>query len=162
MDFSTYDINQFNYKEQKSSLPAINESLDITVSNYATITGKRLFIVPNVMTRSGRKLSQDTARKYDIQLGFEYKDVDSVEIELPKGYETEAMPKDVSISSQFGKYSSSVKLKDNKLYYYRVIEHNSGRFPAKEYAALVEFYGAIYKADRSSVVLVKNETPKAF
>lgn len=162
LDFSTYDINQFNYKEQKSSLPAINESLDITVSNYATITGKRLFILPNVMTRSGRKLSQDSTRKYDIQLGFEYKDVDSVEIELPKGYETESIPKDVSISSQFGKYSSSVKLKDNKLYYYRVIEHNSGRYPAKEYANLVEFYGAIYKADRSKVVLVKNQTPKAF
>jgi hypothetical protein len=162
LDFSTYDINQFNYKEQKSSLPVINESLDITVSNYATITGRRLFIVPNVMTRSGRKLSQDSTRKYDIQLGFEYKDVDSVEIELPKGYEQEAMPKDVTISSQFGKYSSSVKLKDNKLYYYRVIEHNSGRFPAKEYTGLVEFYGAIYKADRSKVVLVKNETLKAF
>jgi hypothetical protein len=54
LDFSTYDINQFDYKELKSPLPAINESLDITVSNYATITGKRLFIVPNVMTRSGR------------------------------------------------------------------------------------------------------------
>lgn len=163
LDFSTYDINQFNYKEQKSSLPSICESLDITVSNYATITGKRLFILPNVMTRSGRKLSQDSTRKYDIQLGFEYKDVDSVEIELPKGYETESIPKDVSISSQFGKYSSSVKLKDNKLYYYRVIEHNSGRYPAKEYGELVEFYAAIYKADRSRVVLVKNEQPlKAF
>jgi len=162
LDFSTYDINQFEYKEQKSSLPAINESLDITVSNYATITGKRLFIVPNVMTRSGRKLSKDSTRKYDIQLGFEYKDVDSVEIELPKGYEPEAMPKDVTISSQFGKYSSSVKLKDNKLYYYRLMEHNSGRYPAKQYADLVDFYGAIYKADRGRVVLVKNETPKAF
>lgn len=162
LDFSTYDVNTFNYKEYKSSLPAISESLDITVSNYATITGKRLFILPNVMTRSGHKLSQDSTRKYDIRLGFEYKDVDSVEIELPKGYEIESIPKDVSITSQFGKYSSSVKLKDNKLYYYRVIEHKSGRYPAKEYANLVEFYGAIYKADRSRVVLVKNQTPKAF
>lgn len=161
-DFSTYDVNGFNYKEQKNSLPSISESLDITVSNYATITGKRLFIIPNVMTRSGRKLSQDSARKFDIQLGFEYKDVDSVEIELPKGYEPEAIPKDVTISSQFGKYSSSVKLKDNKLFYYRSMEHNSGRYPAKEYADLVEFYGAIYKADRSKVVLVKNQSPKAF
>ncbi|MGZ8556875.1 MAG: DUF3857 domain-containing protein [Chitinophagaceae bacterium] len=162
LDFSTYDINHFNYKEQKSSLPVINESLDITVSNYATITGKRLFIVPNVMTRSGRKLSLDSTRKYDIQLGYEYKDVDTVEIELPKGYEPEAIPKDVTVSSQFGKYSSSVKLKDNKLYYYRVMEHNSGRYPAKEYADLVKFYETIYKADRSKVVLVKNESLKAF
>ncbi|MGZ8539691.1 MAG: DUF3857 domain-containing protein [Chitinophagaceae bacterium] len=162
LDFSTYDVNSFNYKEYKSSLPVINESLDITVSNYATITGKRLFILPNVMTRSGHKLSQDSTRKYDIQLGIDYKDVDSVEIELPKGYETESVPKDVSITSQFGKYFSSVKLKDNKLYYYRVIEHNSGRYPAKEYSDLVEFYGTIYKADRNRVVLVKNQTPKAF
>lgn len=160
LDFSTYDINSFDYKEQKNSLPAINETLDITVSNYATITGKRLFIVPNVMTRTWRKLNLDSTRKYDIELGFEYKDVDSVEIELPKGYEPEAMPKDVTINSQFGKYTSSVKLKDNKLYYYRSIEHNSGRFPAKQYKDLVEFYGAIYKADRNKVVLVKNEEAK--
>lgn len=160
LDFSTYDINTFDYKEQKNLLPAINELLDITVINYATITGKRLFIMPNVMTKTSRKLSQDSTRKYDIELGFEYKDVDSVEIELPKGYEPEAIPKDVSINSQFGKYSCSVKLKDNKLYYYRSMEHNSGRYPAKEYKDLVEFYGAIYKADRNKVVLVKNEVAK--
>ncbi|MGK2862519.1 MAG: DUF3857 domain-containing protein, partial [Chitinophagaceae bacterium] len=162
LDFSTYDINQFNYKEIKSALPSINESLDITASNYATITGRRLFIIPNVMTRSARKLSQDSTRKYDIQLGLAYKDVDSVEIELPLGYEPESVPKDVTVASQFGNYFCSVKLKDNKLFYYRVIEHNSGRFPAKEYADLVKFYETIYMADRNKVVLVKNEKLKAF
>jgi hypothetical protein len=163
MDFSTYDINQFDYQELKASLPAINESLSITVSNYATITGKRLFIVPNLMTRSGRKLSLDSTRKYDIQLGFEYKDVDTVEIELPKGYEPEAMPKAVSVNGKFGNYACSVKLNDNKLYYYRTIEHNGGRYAAKDYEELVKFYDAIYKADRNRVVLVKKEQPlKAF
>src|SRR5690606_35761927 len=95
-DFSTYDVDKFEYKEQKSALPSIDESLDITVSNYATITGRRLFILPNVMTRSGQKLTTDTTRKYDIQLGYEYRDVDSVEIELPEGYTLETMPKDVT------------------------------------------------------------------
>jgi hypothetical protein len=109
------------------------------------------------MTRSHRKLSADSARKYDLDLGFEYQDVDSVEIELPKGYDPEAMPQDVVVDSKFGKYNSSVKLKDNKLYYYRSIEKYSGRFPAKDYADLVKFYDAVYKADRSKVVLVKNE-----
>ena len=163
LDFSTYDISHFDYKEQKTSLPVINERLDITVSNYATITGKRLFIVPNVMTRSGRKLSQDSTRKYDIRLGYEYKDVDSVEIELPKGYAPEAMPQPVSVISKFGSYSCSVQLKEDKLYYYRMIEHNGGRYPAKEYTDLVKFYETIYKADRGRVVLVKKEDSlKAF
>ncbi|HLG41709.1 MAG TPA: DUF3857 domain-containing protein [Chitinophagaceae bacterium] len=157
LDFATYDINNFNYTQNKSSLPGIDESLDITVSNYATVTGKRIFIVPNVMTRTHTKLPADTARKYDLELSVAHKDVDSVEIELPKGYAAEAMPEDVSITSKFGKYNCSVKLRENKLFYYRTIESYSGRFPAKDYNDLTKFYEMIYKADRNKVVLVKNE-----
>ncbi len=159
LDFATYEIKDFNYKENKSWLPTIDESLDITVSNYATITGKRLFIVPNIMTRTRRKLPADAERKHDLDLGFEFKDIDTVEIELPAGYIPEAIPSDAKIESKFGKYSASVKLAGNKITYYRHYEHYSGRFPAKDYAELVKFYEAIYKADRSKVVLVKNETP---
>ncbi len=163
LDFPTYDISLFKYREEPSQLPVIHESLEIEVRNYATITGKRLFITPNVMTRSYRKLNPSTERKTDILLGYEYKDVDSVEIELPKGYQPESMPAAVSVSSPFGKYSSSVKLEGNKLFYYRSIEQYSGRFPAKDYAELVKYYDAIYKADRNRVVLVRNEQPlKAF
>jgi hypothetical protein len=160
LDFATYDINSFNYVQKKSTLPAIEESLDITVSNYATITGKRIFVVPNVMTRVYSKLPVDTARKYDLLLAAEYRDIDSVEIEMPKGYGPEAIPQDVTVESRFGKYRCSVKLKDNKLFYYRSLERYSGQFPAKDYNELVKFIETIYKADRNKVVLVKNEPEK--
>jgi hypothetical protein len=157
LDFATYDISRFEYKENKSSVPSIDESLNITVSNYATVTGKRLFINPNVMTRTHRKLSADEESKYELDLGWEYKDVDTVEINLPAGYATESMPSDVAISSKFGTYNCSVKLMGNRLLYYRSMEHYSGRFPAKDYGELVKFYETIYKADRNKVVLVKNQ-----
>jgi hypothetical protein len=157
LDFATYEISSFGYKETKLLLPAVEESLEIIVSNYATITGKRLFIFPNVMTRTHRKLTADSARKFDLELGFEYRDIDTVEINLPAGYTLESMPKDISVSSKFGKYYCSVKLADNKLLYYRNMEHFGGRFPAKDYADLVRFYETIYKADRNKVVLVKNQ-----
>jgi Domain of Unknown Function with PDB structure (DUF3857)/Transglutaminase-like superfamily len=160
LDFATYDIRNFSYKETKSALPAVDESLDIEVRNYATITGKRLFIMPNVMTRSHRKLAADSTRKYDIEFKYEYHDIDSVEINLPAGYTAESIPKDVSINSKFGKYASHTDFRNTKLYYYRDMEYFSGRFPAKDYADLVTFYEAIYKADRSKVVLVKNEEVK--
>ncbi len=162
LDFATYDINSFNYKETKAALPAVQESLYIVVRNYATITGKRLFIIPNIMTRSNRKLSADSARKFDIQMGFEYRDIDSVEINLPAGYVAESLPKDVTINSKFGKYQSNVKLIGSTIYYYRSMEKYSGRFPAADYAALVSFYEAIYKADRNKVVLLKTETTRGF
>ncbi|NOT51739.1 MAG: DUF3857 domain-containing protein [Chitinophagaceae bacterium] len=164
LDFATYDISSFEYKENQSATPSVEERLDIVVSNYATITGKRLFIIPNVMTRTHRKLPAVEERKFDLELGFEYNDIDSVEINIPEGYMAESMPQPASVNSQFGKYTSSVKLSGNQLFYYRNLEHYGGRFSASDYPELVKFYEAIYKADRSKVVLVKTETqaPKGF
>jgi hypothetical protein len=162
LDFATYDISNFAYSEEKTSLPVISESLDITASNYATITGKRLFIVPNVMTRSSGKLAADEERKYDLVFNIDYKDVDSVEIIIPEGYAAELIPQDVAVTTKFGKYNCAVKFSGNKLFYYRSIERYADRYPAKEYSDLVKFYETIYKADRNRVVLVKEEVKKGF
>ncbi|HWC55166.1 MAG TPA: DUF3857 domain-containing protein [Chitinophagaceae bacterium] len=158
LDFGTYDVNNFNYSEERSSLPVMQESLDLTVSNYATVTGKRLFIIPNIMTRSSHKLNTDTERKYDIVLHMEYRDIDSVEISIPGGYTAESIPQPVTIESKFGKYSNSIKLEGNKIFYYRTMEQYSGRFPAKDYSDMTQFYDNIYRADRNKVVLVKNNS----
>jgi hypothetical protein len=157
LDFPTYNLDKFEYKQYKSILPEVEERLDLYVSNYATTTGKRLFIMPNVMTRSSSKLQLDDSRKCDIVLRSEYRDIDSVEIEIPKGYEPESFPQPVTIDTKFGRYYCSSKLVDNKIFYYRTREQFSGRFPAKDYTELVKFYDAIYKADRNKLVLLKKE-----
>ncbi len=157
LDFATYEITHFDYKETRSSLPVVEEMLDITVNNYATITGKRLFVIPNIMTRSHRKLSIDEPRKSDLVLGHAYKDVDSSEIILPEGFIAETIPRDVLVSSLFGKYECSVRLSANRLVYYREIEYYGGRYPGKEYPELVNFFETIYKADRNKVVLVRKQ-----
>jgi hypothetical protein len=162
LDFATYDIGNFKYTENKTSMPVIDESLDIAVSNYATFSGKRLFILPNVMTRNNQKLSADEQRKYDMIFNIDYRDVDSVEITLPQGYMAESVPQDVTISNRFGKYQNKLKFIGNKLIYYRSIERYAGRYPSGEYAELVKFYEATYKADRNKVVLVKDEVKKGF
>ena len=157
LDFATYEIERFNYKENKSKLPSVNEELNILVSNYATITGKRLFIVPNIMTRQGRRLTPDENRKFDIELEVEYTDVDTAEISIPAGYTTESVPPDMLLDTKFGRYRSSVKIENNRILYFRSIEHLAGKFPAKDYPELVKFYDAMYKADRAKLVLVKTE-----
>lgn len=156
-DFSTYNINSFEYKEQKGRIPCMAELLDISVSNYATITGKRLFIVPNIMNRTSRRLSADSTRKFDLNMGYAYKDIDSVEIQLPAGFVQESIPQDATISSKFAAYRSSVTIKDGKILYYRQMEYKGGKYPASDYPELVKFYEAVYKADRNKIVLVKKE-----
>jgi len=158
LDFPTYELDKFDYKENKSMIPEVDEQLELYVSNYASITGKRLFISPNVMSRSSIKLREDEERNYDIVLRYEYKDVDTVEIEIPNGYETESVPQPVNLDAKFGKYSSITRLAGNKIFYYRFREQYSGTFPAKDYAELVKYYDSIYKADRNKIVFIKKGT----
>lgn len=163
IELATYDVKTYDYKEEKNILPVITETLDIVADNYATVSGKRFFVIPNIITRTHRKLKEEEDRKTDLVLDFEFKDVDTSEIKIPSGYTPEFVPQDVKIESKFGKYSSSVKLLGDKIIYYRNYEHYSGRFSAKDYNELVKFYDAIYNADRNKVVLVKNEQQqKAF
>lgn len=158
IELPTYDIKSFDYKEEKKPIPQIKESLDIVANNYASVTGKRFFVAPNILTRTHRKLKEEENRKFDLVLGFEFKDVDTVQIKIPAGYVPESVPSDMKLESKFGKYVSSVKVQDDKIIYYRWYEHYGGRFPPKDYPELVKFYDTIYKADRSKVVLVKKES----
>ena len=155
IDLPHYDVEQFEYTESKSAIPGIDEHLELNALNYASVTGKRLFITPNIITRSSVKLRSDDKRKYPVSLNFEYRDIDTAVIEIPNGYAIENMPPPVNIESKFGRYSASVDVQADKIIYYRSIEKFSGRFPPSDYNELVKFYDQLYKADRSRVVLVK-------
>lgn len=157
IDLPHYDVEKFEYTERKSAIPAIDEHLEISATNYASVTGKRVFIAPNIITRSSVKLKPDDKRKYPVVLHFEYHDIDTTIIEIPAGYRVEAMPAPVKVESKFGNYTSEAKVKEGKIIYYRSIEKFSGSFPPDDYNELVKFYDQLYKADRSRVVLVKKE-----
>lgn len=152
-----YDVVKFEYKEHPSALPSIDENLEITALNYAALTGKRLFVTPNIISRSGLKLKKDETRKYPVSFTYGYADTDTATITLPDGYRPEAIPPQLNLNTKFGKYSSSVEVKGAKIFYYRYFEKFSGEFPAADYNELVKFYDQIYKADRNRIVLVKNE-----
>ncbi len=154
-ELSTYDVSDFKYEETRSVLPELKEHLDINVSGYATVSGRRLFIAPNILNRSPDKYDEEENRTVDFVFRIEWRDEDDYTIEIPQGYELEAAPSDVSIKSEFGTYSSSAKLVGNKIIFHRVREEFSGRFPAKDAALLSKFYADVYKADHSRMVFVK-------
>jgi hypothetical protein len=152
-----YTLVNYHYKEQKSALPIIDETLQLVATGYANISGKRLFIAPNILTKTQRKLVPNDKRKFDIVEQLTYRDIDTVEINIPTGYTAESLPKDVAIKTKYGQYSSQYKVVGSKIYYYRLQEQFTGRFAANEYTNMVSFYDQIYKADRVRMVFVKPE-----
>jgi hypothetical protein len=152
----TYDVVSFNYQEDYSRrLPVIHETLQITVNNYAQVTGKRIFINPDILTRSADKMSEEKNRRFGIEFKDEYKHIDSVQISIPPGYAIESKSPDLEIAGKFGKYVQRTGISADKITYYRMREQYSGRFPAKDYAELVKFFNDIYNADHTAIVLVK-------
>lgn len=157
INLPTYQVEDSKYTEEKGVLPVVKEYLHVLSSGYASITGKRLFIAPNLFNKTGLRYSQDSVRKYDIVYNDAFRDIDSIIITVPAGYTPESLPAAVKMDSRFGKYSSSYKVEGDKIYYTRVQEKSKGRFPASDYAELVKFQDQIYKADRARIVLVKKE-----
>lgn len=157
IDLPSFEIKQFSYKENRSLLPSIDETVDLVADHYASISGKRIFIVPNLISKGRTRLEATEERKYDVELSSESTSMDSVEITIPAGYRLESLAPDTKLETKFGKYSASVRMDGNKIRYFRRFEQYSGHYPAKEYAELAKFYDQIFKADRSRVVLVKNE-----
>lgn len=154
LQLATYEVNDFTYNMKKATLPEVSEELNVTVSRYATISGKRLFIMPNILSRGGTRLLEEE-RAFDFVFDYEFHNEDNGEIEIPDGYEIEAAPQDITIKTKYGNYSMSAKVEGNKIIYKRIREQFSGRFPAKEQKEIIRFFEDIYKADRSRFVLIK-------
>jgi transglutaminase-like putative cysteine protease len=153
----TYSIEAFDHKEVRGRIPSVDEYLKVAAPNYATITGKRLFIQPNIFSKNYTKLNTDKVRKFPIEYTSSFMDIDTATISIPEGYQPEAMPKDVLLTNKFGKYSISFKVDANKIIVHRHYERQAATYPASDYLELAKFYEDIYKADRSKIVLVKKE-----
>jgi Domain of Unknown Function with PDB structure (DUF3857)/Transglutaminase-like superfamily len=152
-----YEVTRNDYKEHRGSLPSMDEYLQIQLNNYAIITGKRLFICPHIFGGDAEKLPEDTARENDYIINDAYRDIDSVSIKIPRGYQPENVPKPVSLQTKFGKYVSSIKVSENAITYYRFMEQSCGRYSPADYSSLYKFFEQVNRSDRAKVVLVKSE-----
>jgi Domain of Unknown Function with PDB structure (DUF3857)/Transglutaminase-like superfamily len=151
----TYKVDKSHYDEQKGTIPVVKEYLHVLSPNYATVSGKRLFINPDLFDRSRYRLPADSVRHYDFVDKEAFTTIDSITIKIPAGYQPEAVPQDINIDCKFGKYNASVKVADDKIVYYRRYQESINRFPPADYPDLVKFYERLYKADNSRIVLVK-------
>jgi hypothetical protein len=153
----TYDIEAFNYTQQKDIIPIVEGNLKLVANNYASVSGKRLFITPNILSQNTAKPSIQDKRKYEIVYPYSFIHIDTVNIQIPSGYTIETMPKDVIINNKFGNYEIHFKTEDQKINCTRLYKRSEGRFPPSDYAELVKYYDDMYKADRSRIVFIKKE-----
>ncbi|UZR98187.1 DUF3857 domain-containing transglutaminase family protein [Chondrinema litorale] len=158
IDLSNISIEDFELKRIKTSLPYIDEKLKIKAPKFSSVSGKRIFVSPNILSKWDYMPSIDEDRVRDVHLSnqFDFVDTDTIEFHLPEKYHIEYQPEPVTIETQFGKYEMKIEADENVIRYFRKLEMNPGTFPSDSYNELREFFKDVTKNDKVKVVLVNN------
>jgi len=158
IELSDFTINNFSMKRHKSEFPYIEEKLEIDDPSFARVSGKRIFIEPNIFSKWDYIPRKVEERKNDVYLdnSYDFIDTDTIEFELPENYHVEYKPDPVSLENQFGKYSMTIEVEHNKVKYIRKWEMNPGTYPKDSYEELRNFYKEITKLDKTKIVMVNN------
>jgi transglutaminase-like putative cysteine protease len=146
------EILNFNYAENKKSIPVLNEYLELGIIRYATVSGSRLLVPLIAVGRQRDVPKKVTNRKSDVMIRRPSITVDTITILIPEGFMPEAIPAEIRTESRFGKYSLKVTSENNKgLVCVRRLELFKGTHPATTYDELVNFYKKIALSDNTKV-----------
>ncbi|HTH58485.1 MAG TPA: DUF3857 domain-containing transglutaminase family protein [Cyclobacteriaceae bacterium] len=153
-DIPNFNINAFSISETKSKIPSATVNLDLTLSRFASISGKRLFVTPNLMNRISSVPEKLAERKTDVVRKRNFIDVDSIVYSIPENLYPEFVPQPVKYTSRFGEYEATFKFDAGQVIYTRRLKMWKGRYPKESYNELVDFYKNINKADNTKLVFL--------
>lgn len=150
----SFDITAFSMTNKKDKLPVAIVQLDLSMRKFATVSGKRIFITPNLMNRSTFIPEKIESRKNNIVLRKTFTHMDTIQYHLPEGIYPEFLPEPVKVTSRFGEYESSCKMEQGLLIYVRRMRVNKGEFPPETYKELTDFYKSVNRADNLKLVFM--------
>ena len=140
--------------------------MKLRVVGYASRSGSRLFVLPNVTAGGSRQRFVSRERKHDIVFKYAFSEDDNFIITLPAGFSIESpdVPSSVADPTGISSHKTSIgATKDGRtLVYRRSFSFGSGgrlRFPATSYSALKSLFDSFEKADRHTIVLKHNASP---
>lgn len=153
-EIPNFNINSFSMVEKKDKIPSAIVKLDLTLNRYATVSGKRIFVMPNLMNRIISIPEKIAERKTDVILSTNYLDLDTIKFIIPDNLYPEFLPEPIKINSKFGEYEANFKFDAGKVIYTRRMKVWKGRFPKETYNELVDFYKNANKADHIKLVFL--------
>lgn len=150
LKYPDYEINSVSYKENKSETPTADFTYGLSVNNFATPSGARLFFSPSV---TKEEFIQDDPLSFKIKESQSMSD--SISYNLPLNYKVEFLPPDVQLKNEFGEFRYQLRVKNDKVLYQRYFEINKGTIPYEKFSQFREFINVVAKADRERIILTK-------
>jgi len=147
-------INSITLDNDKDKI-VYTEKVNISATNYASKSGTRLLLQPNMFNKITDIPTRYTDRKQDFEIQRGFVDKDEFVIKIDSKLEVEALPKPVSIATKYGVYSSKTeKISEDELKYTRTYQLNNGYYNKEEYNEFRKFKRNVVKYDKAKMVLI--------
>ena len=138
---------------EQISLP-FGYEYSFVAERYAKTAGNLLIVRPRVVgTRTSGLLETKEPRHFPVIFEGPERDIDSVEIEMPTGYEIDDLPPALDLDFSFASYHSKTEAAGNVLKYTRTFEIKELSVPMNKMDELKKFYRAIAGDERNTAVL---------
>ncbi len=150
-------IKKFAYTEIQDRIPKVEESLDFASPMSVSKTGTRLFVPLNILSQQVQVPTKTEDRKFPFVQQVASIERDSTTFLLPEGYQTETMPKEKTIQTEFGEYHAQLIPQENKMVFKRELKIFEGTWPKEKYQSLIDFYTLVVSNDKSRLVLKQKQ-----
>jgi len=110
LPLANFSISKLSYvQDRRGAVPALTETLGLTLPGWASVSGKRAFLTPNLLSRWSALPAAVGERRTPIWLDNAFSYADTVRIHVPAGFKPESLPAPVQLNTTFGTYSSQVR-----------------------------------------------------
>ena len=157
---STAEISDLKIENLTDASKPLVQSYNVRIPAYAQKTGKRLFIKPGYFESGTSPLFSSATRKYDISFRYPWSEKDSIQIQLPAGFDLDNAdaPGKIVDPQQIGSLDVNIGIEKtaNILMYNRNF-HFGGQgmilFPSSSYTAVKRLFDAFQQTDAHTITL---------
>ncbi len=100
---------------------------------------------------------QDAKRNTVVSFKWPVFEIDTVTYDLPEGFTLEKIPAKVTLTSDFGYYTTEVTKTGSRLQYIRTFKVFKAEHPIDRYDEIVAFFEKIVTADENKVMLTQGD-----
>jgi len=134
------------------------QNVELSATAYATSSSNKLMFVLNAFNNNSSTPKRYRNRENPFEVNRGYHDYDEITVNLPSGFEIEALPQDYEIKNKYGEYKTEIiKSNPTTLIYKRSLFIKNGFYESKDYDEYRLFREQVSKNDNAKIILNKKQ-----
>jgi hypothetical protein len=156
-DYPGMQISDYNVENSKDVSKPVNESFTFTTNNQCEIIGDKIYINPLLFLTPTKNPFVQEKRDFPIYFGYPTQEKFIINIEIPKGYAVQSIPKAIKLQTieNVASFIFNAEISNNTIQIAIVKESNKQIVSPGSYPVLKDFYQQMIDKQNQKIVLIK-------